>query len=204
MAYSGGDWCQPDGQKARTLKVWVACNNDPGISPSDEVVLESSMCNYDFFLKSAFGCPSECPLVPAGDGTGAVYLCARHGVCDYDAEINKPRCFCNDGWSGGDCASQASAPATGLSAVGGVLLTVGLLLVATLGFLCVSCVVITRRLSSAMRGASCIKDPPTPYGPTHPLLYCCSVFLWNRIRSLRLDPSAYSSLRGEREDKPTE
>lgn len=42
---------------------------------------------------------AECPLVPTADGK-AKYICARHGVCDFDPEIRNSRCFCNDGWSG--------------------------------------------------------------------------------------------------------
>jgi hypothetical protein len=59
----------------------------------------------------------------------------RAPQCDYDPEIRSSRCFCNEGWAGGDCSQVATSPPGGLSAVGAVLLTVSLLLVATLVFL---------------------------------------------------------------------
>ena len=298
LTYTGGDACPSWANGgARTLKLWLACYNDQGSLPKDEVVLESGTCRYDIFVQTAYGCPSECPLVPTG--TGTVNLCARHGVCDFDREVGRSRCFCNDGWTGGDCSTPAAAAATGLSAVGAVLLTVGLLLVATLGFLCVGmvwcgwgvgdafggeasgrgegacaqcarapavclqrpplwlleggaqrarcgcgCGCPRRRRPAAattrkgrrkrarkgrrpgcthartrrgdayplrrdacriepptLRATSCVGARPAPSRPNaraydHVRPHIRSVYLWNRIRGLRLDPSAYSSLRG--------
>lgn len=159
IQYLGGDTCPNSGGKRRSLKLWLNCYNDQGSVPTDETVLESSMCTYDIFVNSALGCPAECPLVPSADGQSK-NLCARHGVCEYDRVLGNSRCFCNEGWAGNDCSQVAQAPPSGLSAVGGVLLGVSLLLVSTLGFL---------------------------------------VYLWRRIRGLRLDPSAYASLRGGEE-----
>ena len=133
LTYVGGDKCPSWAGGERRIKLWFACYNDQGSLPRDEVVLESQTCRYDIFLQTAYGCPSECPLVKKEGGV--VFLCGNHGVCDFDREVGKSRCFCNDGFTGSDCMSPAGPAPSGLSAVGGVLLTVGLLLVATLGFL---------------------------------------------------------------------
>ena len=68
--------------RQRSLRLWFLCYNDQGNVPREETVLESSMCVYDIFVYSAYGCPLECPLVQGADGTKR--LCSGHGVCDYD------------------------------------------------------------------------------------------------------------------------
>jgi hypothetical protein len=66
----------------------------------------------------------------SADGSRA--LCAHHGVCDFDGAAGKARCFCNPGWGGDDCSEIATA-ATGLSAIGGVLIGVSIFLALSLG-----------------------------------------------------------------------
>jgi hypothetical protein len=165
IQYTGGDPCGSM-KKQRSLTVWMQCDEKADTTISqNEVVLESASCAYEIFLKTAFGCPAECPV---GSFTDPVtnkpvgLLCSNHGFCDFDSSANKPKCFCNDGWGGTDCGQSLSAAASGLSSTGGVLLAVCLFLVGTLGFL---------------------------------------GFLWYRIRSLRLDPAAYSALRAGPEFK---
>lgn len=155
LQYSGGDVCPGGAGLPRTLRVWLLCYNDAVNIPDQETVLESSSCFYDIFVNSAFGCPAECPA-PQDPTTGARNLCSNHGVCDFDRALGTSRCFCNGGYEGKDCGTVSVAAPKGLSALGGVLIGVGVFLALTLMFL---------------------------------------VFLWMRIRSLRLDPSAYSALR---------
>jgi len=133
VQYNGGDRC-PGTSLYRSLRVWMLCYDDATNIPDDEVVLETSNCAYEIFIKSAFGCPVQCPL-PAGDGGSSRQLCSGHGVCDFDASMGNSRCFCNPGFDGDDCSGVAAGPATGLSTAGGVLIGVSVFLALTLGFL---------------------------------------------------------------------
>ena len=85
VQYFGGDNCTGTPSEMltqRSMRVWFMCYNDQGNVPREETVLESSMCVYDVFIYSAYGCPLECPLVVGPDG--GKRLCSGHGVCDYD------------------------------------------------------------------------------------------------------------------------
>lgn len=162
VTYTGGDLCPPKrGQQvARSLKLWLICDTDVVNVPDQEMVAETDNCGYEIFVRSAYGCPRECPMGP-DPATGATALCSNHGLCDFDTAVQSSRCFCNDGYSGPDCGTRAGAAAGGLSAAGGVLIAVCIFLVVTLAFL---------------------------------------TYLWFRIRSLRLDPAAYSALRAGPDD----
>lgn len=134
VMYTGGDVCpQSNPRASRSLKLWLLCYDDATNIPDEEVILETSDCAYEIFIKSAFGCPIQCPL-PAG-GSGTRQLCSGHGVCDFDASQGNSRCFCNPGYTGDDCSAPASASSGGLSAAGGVLIGVSIVLALTLGFL---------------------------------------------------------------------
>lgn len=158
VTYFNGDRCGLT-QTKRQMRIWLQCYNDAVTLPNRTPVIESSGCTYDQYTKSIYGCPLQCPRTV--DMYGNVNLCANHGVCDYDAVLGSPRCFCNNGYTGASCDQVATlpvAPSKGLTAVGGVLIAVSLLLVVTLAFL---------------------------------------VVIWRRVKSLRLDPTAYSALQGE-------
>jgi hypothetical protein len=134
IQYKGGDRC-PGTSYSRSMRIWLLCYDDATNIPDEEMVLESGnpVCTYDIFIRSAFGCPTQCAL-PMGP-SGNRQLCAGHGVCDFDASKGTSRCFCNPGYTGDDC-SQVSAPASkGLSAAGGVLIAVSVILAMTLAFL---------------------------------------------------------------------
>jgi hypothetical protein len=131
IKYAGGDVCASGAR--RSLKVWILCDTDVTNVPDTELVEETSMCDYEIFVASAFGCPVECP-VNIDPVSGARSLCSNHGICDFDGALRTSRCFCNNGWEGRDC-SAATVPPPALSAVGVVLICVGLFLAGTLGFL---------------------------------------------------------------------
>ncbi|RYG50156.1 hypothetical protein EON67_05795 [archaeon] len=61
--YTNGDMC-PTGGAPRSLRVWLQCLNDASNIPDDEFILESTTtpCLYELFMKSAFGCPVQCPI----------------------------------------------------------------------------------------------------------------------------------------------
>jgi hypothetical protein len=132
IQYTGGDMCTLTGA-GRSLKVWILCDTDVTNIPDQELIEETKMCNYEIFVRSAFGCPVECP-VTQDPNTGARSLCSNHGICDFDAAIGTSRCFCNNGYEGKDCGT-ATVPPPALSAVSAVLIAVGIFLAMTLGFL---------------------------------------------------------------------
>lgn len=135
VQYDGGDQCRYSmGRKARALRIWLLCYDDATNIPDDEVVLESQTCAYDIFLKSAFGCPIQCPISTSDSGATR-RICAGHGVCDFDGARGAPRCFCNGGFYGDDCSQAGAAPAPRVTATGAILIGVSLVLVATLAFL---------------------------------------------------------------------
>ncbi len=127
IAYQGGDMCPANIGKARSLKLWVECYDDAFNIPDSETVMESNACQYDIYFKSAFGCPTECPV-------NNYKLCGGNGVCDYDGTNAAPRCFCYDGFSGAGC-DPTPAPAPTSNAAAGVLIAVCLFLALTVGLL---------------------------------------------------------------------
>ena len=133
VTYQGGDPCSVTLGNPRQLTVWLLCYDDATNVPDEEVVLESNMCNYEIFVKSAFGCPVQCPLTAAGGGATR-RICAGHGVCDYDSVRGNSRCFCNPGYYGEDC-SDTVVPQPRLSGTGTILIIVSIVLVLTLAFL---------------------------------------------------------------------
>jgi hypothetical protein len=155
IKYSGGDSCGI-GKPSRSLTVWLQCDDDITNKPDTEPVFETGHCAYEIYVKTAYGCPTQCAI-------NNNKLCGGHGICEFDSALRNSKCFCNDGWTGSDCSSPAGTSG-GLSATANGLIVVCVFLTCTLGFL---------------------------------------GFLWFRIRTLRLDPQAYSALRSgpEAEDK---
>lgn len=134
VQYLSGDSCPTSfGRTARQLKLWLLCYDDATNIPDDETILENQVCAYDIFLKSAFGCPVQCPLF-APPGSQTRRICAGHGVCDFDAVRKNSRCFCNAGWGGDDC-SQSVGAAQRLSMAGVILIVVSFILVVMLALL---------------------------------------------------------------------
>jgi hypothetical protein len=67
-------------------------------------------------------------------------LCNSHGHCNFDPAVDQPRCFCNEGYSGDNCAtrSTSSSPYDGLSVQLGLmatLLVVALILIGVMGYM---------------------------------------------------------------------
>lgn len=133
VTYLTGDLCPNTVGTPRQLTVWLLCYDDATNVPDEEVVLETNMCNYEIFVKSAFGCPVQCPLTAAGGGSTR-RICAGHGVCDYDSVRGNSRCFCNPGYYGEDC-SDVTVPTPRLTSTGTILIVVSVVLGLTLAFL---------------------------------------------------------------------
>jgi len=151
LTYKNGNQCEA-GFGRRAFSIYFFCGPDARnpFSVEGHLVEEKDHCEYEVITESTFGCPQQCPVVGGR-------LCSGAGVCDYDTDAKKSKCFCQPGYTSNDCSEQVVKPSGGLGATGGVLIFICILLVALLGVL---------------------------------------VYLWNRIRTLRLDPKAYSQLRG--------
>lgn len=63
-------------------------------------------CFIDVYMFGHAGCPQECPIV-----NGKV--CGGNGICDYDENIHKARCFCNDDFIESDCQTPLDPSPTG-------------------------------------------------------------------------------------------
>ena len=170
VQYLGGDACPSAfGKTSRQLKLWLLCYDDATNIPDDETILENQYCAYDIFLKSAFGCPVQCPLY-APPGSQTRRICAGHGVCDFDSVRGNSRCFCNAGWSGSDCSSAVAAGTQRLGLAGVILIVVSFILVLMLALLAYLWIFKISKLRldptaySTLAGADAAADPPPGMG----------------------------------------
>lgn len=126
LTYQHGESCSNG--KRRGLTIALVCDDDLKNIPNDaeEPVEETDTCEYTVIVKSAYGCPTECPVANG-------HLCNAHGVCGYDTDGNVAACFCNDGYTGIDCTIADSGKAHGLSAEGAVLIVACILLALVMG-----------------------------------------------------------------------
>ena len=145
-------------------------------------------------LATSPGIPAHCsrrPLPPPPrllQGSQQM-LCGGHGVCGYDAKEGNSRCFCNDGFAGADCTGSPEQPPKGLSTLGGVLIGIGLLL----GLLIAGLAYLWLRIRALVSGGGREEEGHGSVGGTRLLPPSAST-------AQRLDPTAYSSLRGGPEE----
>lgn len=124
----------PAGQCAPSFTLNFRCGYEPfpsansvagAITPvTDATVLEVNTCAYETFTWSLAGCPQECPIV-----NGA--LCNNAGICGYDTQVMKARCFCDDGYTSAGCSeSTAKFPSGAVAGAvfGGLITGAGALL----------------------------------------------------------------------------
>mmetsp|Transcript_1758 Transcript_1758/g.1484 ORF Transcript_1758/g.1484 Transcript_1758/m.1484 type:complete len:359 (+) Transcript_1758:25-1101(+) len=100
--YTNGDWCAGGG-KNREFKMQFVCANDVAIRPDTiQTIYEpvGETCSYEFIMQTYKGCPTECIVENE-------QLCGGHGVCDYDWQLQKPKCFCFNGYYGPGCLETA-------------------------------------------------------------------------------------------------
>mmetsp|Transcript_22797 Transcript_22797/g.55361 ORF Transcript_22797/g.55361 Transcript_22797/m.55361 type:complete len:318 (-) Transcript_22797:192-1145(-) len=101
LKYSGGEYC-PGNSKSRSLTITFPCNNRDNAMQDDDIVVEEKDCDYFInFQPSSAACPTDCPLV-------SDTVCGVHGFCDYNTDMRKFSCFCDDGWWGETCENQGS------------------------------------------------------------------------------------------------
>jgi len=122
LKYIGGNECSDSNTKRRSLSIAFPCANDVMNVPDEEVIEETSVCEYEILLPSIYGCPREC-------GVKDRQLCNNRGVCRYDRTQKRSRCFCSEGWSGDDCGTDVVASSSSSdAATTGVLIFVSILL----------------------------------------------------------------------------
>jgi cbb3-type cytochrome oxidase subunit 3 len=108
----------------RTFSVELLCANvAPQANYGDASVVELNSCDYRMTLKSIAGCPLEC--LSSGS------ICGTHGVCGFDTDLGKSRCYCYTGFQGDDCATPI-ADAVGMGAETVILIVVCIVLCAVI------------------------------------------------------------------------
>jgi len=63
----------------------------------DQVIDEAAHCTYAITVESEYACPTECGFGSSGA------ICGDHGICRYDTDAKRARCFCNSGHKGAGC-----------------------------------------------------------------------------------------------------
>ena len=104
LTYLNGDMCTyTDSQtkkiatKPRSFGINFLCSDFAVTSPSTKVIEgEFSTCEYLVTFNSAYACPTQCPIVD-------YKICSTNGVCGFDVDTNKARCFCDTGFEGEAC-----------------------------------------------------------------------------------------------------
>ena len=99
VMYTNGDVCQSPVNASlfvpRSITLDFECADSTGFAPSFyDIVEEDVFCGYHALIKTAVGCPLECPV--AGPSRT---VCANNGVCGYDKTGGYAKCFCNKGYS---------------------------------------------------------------------------------------------------------
>lgn len=133
-------------------------------------------------------------------------LCSAHGVCGYDSDDKRAKCFCNPGYEGELCeqgapitqmvlvscllmmltfATPTVATKPGVDGVAVVLVFVCIVLALVLGVLYVTP---TPRQATVLGSQAHSRHA---FG----VFFCASsIYLWVKIKTLRLDTSAYKTL----------
>jgi hypothetical protein len=101
LGFNDGSACQ------RAFHLILRCGYEP-FPPADSTqntgrfITEVSDCHYEAYSWSLAGCPLECPVGANGQ------LCSGLGICGFDKNVKRPRCFCDDGYIERDCSKPAN------------------------------------------------------------------------------------------------
>ena len=118
----------PYGNTNRTFTVSLLCAPMPTSTIyTSATVFELNVCDYRMEIKSVAGCPTECT-----GGPGSQSVCGGNGVCGFDTDANRAKCYCYAGFAGAGCGPAGSA-AAGLSAEGVILIIVCVVLAMVIG-----------------------------------------------------------------------
>mmetsp|Transcript_7969 Transcript_7969/g.28419 ORF Transcript_7969/g.28419 Transcript_7969/m.28419 type:complete len:324 (-) Transcript_7969:141-1112(-) len=131
LTYNFGEDCGGFAGMRRDLQLAFVCSDDATASFEDEepeFVEETDICHYEIYLNTAFGCPTQCPIV---DG----HICGGHGVCGYDYKDRSAMCLCNTGYFGDACTGVLSDSGDdgGVDGTGAVLIVMCIILSLIIG-----------------------------------------------------------------------
>jgi len=100
----------------RNFRMEFYCGQEEGdelVDPSNaEITEEDALCSYTMKFTTVEACPLECPRICGettnddGESEYRCKVCNGEGHCQLDAGLKVPRCFCNFGWEGSDCATR--------------------------------------------------------------------------------------------------
>jgi hypothetical protein len=126
LTYLGGSSSFCGGGRSRSFTVSLQCSPMPlGVLSTTATVFERNTCDYQMELKSIAGCPTQC----INNGL----LCANNGVCGYDTDAKRSKCFCYSGFTGADCSASAGSASAGLSGEAIILIVVCVVLSMVIG-----------------------------------------------------------------------
>jgi hypothetical protein len=126
MLNGDSQWCP--NRANRTFTVSLLCAPMPTTTfNTSATVFELNTCDYRMEIKSVAGCPTECTGGPSSQS-----VCGGNGVCGFDTDANRAKCYCYAGYAGSSCA-PAGAAAAGLSAEGVILIVVCIVLAMVIG-----------------------------------------------------------------------
>lgn len=135
LTYTGGQHCtRKDPATGQAMQRRFAINFQCAPKTPEKIeqliIDESSHCEYDITIDSEYACPSECGL----EQTGAV--CGAHGICGYDSDQGRARCYCNGGRQGDFCTEEAKAEEEDTNGpIVGLMVFVAIMVVLILGML---------------------------------------------------------------------
>jgi len=122
LQYLNGQHCT-NGDK-RKLILNFKCSKSHIEKFERQVIDEDSHCAYAITIDSEYACPVECGFGSSGS------MCNNHGVCRYDTDAKRARCFCNQGYTGAGCDQQGEEEAPSYGPVLGLLVFVTIAVVA--------------------------------------------------------------------------
>merc|ERR1711988_86699 len=97
LTYTGGQHCTSQPNLQRKLAINFKCAARTVERVEALIIDESAHCEYEITVDSEYACPTECGLSQTGS------VCAAHGICGWDTDSNKARCYCNNGRTGEFC-----------------------------------------------------------------------------------------------------
>lgn len=131
LTYTDGQTCHSQGGGRRKLHLMFQCAPTTVKKIEQLVIDEANHCEYEIKIDTEYACPLECGL----QATGSV--CGGHGICGFDRDTNKAKCYCNSGRSGQYCTAVAEAASddSDYGPVLGLLIFVTIVVVVVLGML---------------------------------------------------------------------
>jgi len=132
LTYTGGEHCSQidpaTGNKVqREFAINFRCDSSKVEKFEKQVIDESKHCKYEITVDSEYACPLECGFGSAGN------MCNNHGLCRYDTDAKKARCFCNAGYRGAGCDKQGEETTPTYGPVLGLLVFVTIAILALIG-----------------------------------------------------------------------